>query len=82
MQGLTDGISNRFRSRSMLVMGSLKQNNVERTEALSGRLEEILIFEISKDGYALLSTAPFLCADCGFSSTNSCSSFSIFVTRQ
>lgn len=53
MQGLTDGISSRFRSRSMLVMGSLKQNNVDRTEALSGRLEEILIFEISKDGYVL-----------------------------
>jgi hypothetical protein len=55
MQGLTDGISSRFlrSDRSMLVMGSLKQKNVERTEALSGRLEEILIFEISKDGYVL-----------------------------
>jgi hypothetical protein len=37
----------------MLVMGRLKYN--ERTsltaEALTGRLEEILIFEILKDGY-------------------------------
>lgn len=53
-QGLTDGISSRFSSRSILVMGSLKENNdIERsgrTEALCGRLEEISIFEISKDG--------------------------------
>jgi hypothetical protein len=46
----------------MLALGSLKQNNVERAEALSGRLEEILIFEISKDGYVLAIDACILCS--------------------
>jgi hypothetical protein len=75
MQGFTDGISSRFlrSNRSMLVMGSLKQNNVERAEALAGRLEEILIFEISKDGYVrvgYIDRRLYVGVWCEFSSTN------------
>lgn len=55
MQGLTDGISSRYLrgSRSLLLpalenLRSTQSDN--RVRALHGRLEELLVFEILKEG--------------------------------
>jgi hypothetical protein len=56
MQGLTDGISSRYlrTNRTTLIPGMGKQAQAElRIEALHGRLEELLVFEIVKEGCVL-----------------------------
>lgn len=55
MQGLTDGISSRYingnRSLLMPALENLRSTeNDKRVRALHERLEELLVFEIRKDG--------------------------------
>ena len=55
LHGLTDGISSRYlrANRSALIPSLVTMQETEadqRTSALHGRLEELLIFEIPKDG--------------------------------
>eukprot|EP00980_Cylindrotheca_fusiformis_P010853 scaffold2462_cov127-Cylindrotheca_fusiformis.AAC.10 len=55
MQGLTDGMSNRYlRGNRSSLLPSLENMRAEQTahrsKALHGRLEELLVFEILKDG--------------------------------
>ena len=64
--GLTDGSSSRIlraaANRSILApsLETMKQTQTERTEVLHGRLEELLVFEVLKDGYVLQSIGLFL----------------------
>jgi hypothetical protein len=56
MRGLTDGISSRYlhMNRSALLPSlaqmQQKQTQSERSLALNGRLEDLLVFEILKEG--------------------------------
>jgi hypothetical protein len=55
MLGLTDGISSRYlRGNRSSLLPSLEPmratNSAHRAKALEGRLEELLVFEILKDG--------------------------------
>lgn len=53
MQGLTDGISSRYlrgnRSTLLPALESMRKS-ANRSKALNGRLDELLVFEIQKDG--------------------------------
>ena len=50
--GLTDGISSRHlrANRSALLPSLAKMRQTQRNEALHGRLEDLLVFEIHKEG--------------------------------
>lgn len=55
MQGLTDGISSRYlRGNRSSLLPSLENmraaQTAHRSKALHGRLEELLVFEILKEG--------------------------------
>ena len=57
LQGLTEGLSSRIMSanRAALVPSLMlvHQNKTDTPEGLHGRLEELLVFEILKDGYEI-----------------------------
>lgn len=58
LHGLTDGLSSRImRNRTALVpsLMMMHENNADNTDVLHGRLEELLVFEILKDGYVDIS---------------------------
>ncbi len=57
--GLTEGLSSKImranRSALLPSLMLLHQNNADRSDVLNGRLDELLVFEILKDGYVILS---------------------------
>jgi hypothetical protein len=52
--GLTDGLTSRYlrgnRSELLPSLARMRQTQSQRNQALHGRLEEMLVFEILKDG--------------------------------